>query len=281
MADFILSAFADESAEDLKGQIDSLKRNSIQHIEIRNVEGKAIVDFSDEELYEVKKQLDKNNIKVSAIASPIGKYQITEAFEPHIEMFKRTIKAAQILETKRIRMFSFFIPSDKNANNYTDEVIKRLEILIKLSNEAGVYCYHENEKEIYGDIKDRVLYLHKTLGEDFKGIFDPANYIQCSQNPTEIFDELSPYIDYMHIKDALLEDGSVVPAGDGDANMANLINKFNKSNITQLLTVFKGLENLQDSGVKHKYTYNSQGEAFDTAVNALKKILDNGGYSYE
>lgn len=287
MSDFILSAFADEAAEDLQGQIDALKRNNIKHIEIRNIDGKCIIDYSEDELKSIKKQLDENDIKVSAIGSPIGKCSITDDFGPHIETFKKTIKSAQILDTKRIRMFSFLIPKDENADDYKDEVIKRLKTLIDLSVKEDVYCYHENEKEVFGDTKERVLYLFNTLGENFKGIFDPANYIQCNEAPIEIFDEVSPYVDYMHIKDALFEDGSVVPASYGDANIKELIMKFNKPNTSQILTVephltvFKGLENLQDEGVKHKFKFESQGEAFDVGVKALKKILNNGGYSYE
>ena len=52
MAEFYLSAFADEASIELDGQIAALKRNGITHIELRNVSG-ALTDKSDDELCEI------------------------------------------------------------------------------------------------------------------------------------------------------------------------------------------------------------------------------------
>ena len=110
MANYILSGFADESSSELSGQIATLKRNNIGYIELRNLKGKCIIDYTEDELVEIKKQLDEAGIKVSSIGSPIGKYNITDDFEPHFDRFKNAVKCAQILGTKYISMFSFFIP---------------------------------------------------------------------------------------------------------------------------------------------------------------------------
>ena len=50
MTDFILSAFADEAADTLEGQLAALKRNELSHIELRNIDGRSVIDFSDAEL---------------------------------------------------------------------------------------------------------------------------------------------------------------------------------------------------------------------------------------
>lgn len=286
MADFRLSAFADEAAESLEGQIEALKRNHIKWIELRNVNGKCVIDYSEDEWLAFKQKLTENEISVSAIGSPIGKYPITDPFEPHFERFKKSVKAAQFFETKRIRMFSFFIPKGEDASKYRDEVLSRLDVFTTYAKQKGIFCYHENEKEIYGDIATRVLDLHRN-NDDLKGIFDPANYIQCKQDPKAIVDMLLPYMDYVHIKDAIMQDGSVVPAGKGDGSIAFLLEKFYQPNVNRILTiephltVFAGLNQLQDEKLKHKYTYASQEEAFDSAVQALTELLEQRGYSYE
>lgn len=159
-------------------------------------------------------------------------------------------------------------------------------MLVNYAKQYGVWCCHENEKEIFGDVAERCLELHEANGM-LKGIFDPANFIQCHNVPKEIFPKLAKYIDYIHIKDAQLLDGSVVPSGKGDGAIAEILAQFCQRGKNQLLTVephlavFSGLDQLQDDEIKHKYTYATQGEAFDAAVNALKEILDQGGYSYE
>ena len=69
MARFILSAFADEAGSALEEQIAALKRNGIDYIEPRNINGKPILTLTDEELADVKAELDKNGIKVTVTIS--------------------------------------------------------------------------------------------------------------------------------------------------------------------------------------------------------------------
>lgn len=57
MKDFILSAFADEAASDIKGQILNMQKNGISGLEIRNANGKNITELSLDEVKEIKKQL--------------------------------------------------------------------------------------------------------------------------------------------------------------------------------------------------------------------------------
>ena len=54
MAQFIISAFADEAAADLTNQIAALKRNNLNYIEIRNIDGKCVIDYSEEEINKLK-----------------------------------------------------------------------------------------------------------------------------------------------------------------------------------------------------------------------------------
>lgn len=287
MSDFILSAFADEAAKSLYGQIEALRRNGISHIELRNIEDRCVVDFSDGELAALHSDLERNGIRVSAIASPIGKIGITEEFEPHFERFRRAVQAARALETRRIRMFSFFLPKLEDPHLYRGQVLDRLRRMCAYANENGVRCCHENEKEIYGDIDRRVLELHRELGNQMDGVFDPANFVQCGVRPADAFPELEPYIDYLHVKDALFSDGSVTPAGQGDGELREVLRMFHRPGKTGLLTLephlfqFGGLTGLQTETLKHRYVYDSANEAFDAAAGALKQLLREEHYSYE
>jgi sugar phosphate isomerase/epimerase len=287
MAKFLLSAFADEASGKIDGQIKALNRNGFKFIEIRNVDGSCIIDHNITSIKEIKNKLESQNIKVSSIGSPIGKISIEDPFEPHEEAFKRTLEAASILCTKRIRMFSFYIPTSKKAEDYRNEVFERLECLLELSEAAGIYCCLENEKGIYGDSKERSLEIYKTFNNRMRAIFDPANYIQCGEKPIEIFEELYPFVDYLHVKDANYIDGSVVPSGYGDGHIAEIISIFSKAygerflSVEPHLTVFEGFDNLRDSSLKHRFTYASCDEAFDAACIALKEILNKGDYDYE
>ena len=111
MAQFKLSAFADEIDMDLAVQIEVLKTHDIHYIEMRGVNGKNVADLTVAEAIAIKTQLDAAKMEISAIGSPIGKIGITEPFEEEKKRFLHVMAIAKILGTKNIRMFSFFIPS--------------------------------------------------------------------------------------------------------------------------------------------------------------------------
>ncbi len=109
MSEFVISGFSDEISPEFDIQLKEVKKLGMAYIEIRGVNGKGIVEYTVEEVKEIKASIDKQGIKVSAIGSPIGKIQITDDFEAHFDLFKHTVEITKILGgAKYIRLFSFF-----------------------------------------------------------------------------------------------------------------------------------------------------------------------------
>ncbi len=274
-------AFADEASAMLDNQISALIKNSLDGLEIRNVDRVNVSEISDFKAREVKSKMDAAGLKIWSVGSPIGKIDIeTGDFDLHIEKFRRTLEIASILDCKNIRLFSFFIPKDKPAEDYKNEVIERLGKLCEIARGSGITLCHENEKGIYGDIPERCLEIHRALPE-IRGIFDPANFVQCGVNTKTAWEMLGVYIKYLHIKDALA-DGNVVPAGMGVGNLPYILRQFtekggNAVTIEPHLTVFEGLSRLENEGDKsvvgEVFTYPSASAAFDAGVNAFKALL--------
>ncbi len=279
MAEFILSAFADEASPLLDEQIEALQQAGIYCVEMRGVDGKSVKDLTEEEAKAVRAKLDAAGIRVSSMGSPFGKIGINDDFEPHFAEFKRALKLCRILGTKRMRMFSFFYPKGEDAYQYRNRVFERLERMLDEADKEGIELCHENEKGIYGDIAERCLELIEHFGGRLKCVFDPANFIQCGEKPLENFALLKDRICYMHIKDALLETGAVVPSGAGDGEVARIIEGLAPKadgmvlSVEPHLTVFKGLKDLQDEELKRAYTYPDARTAFTAAADALKNIL--------
>ena len=71
-----LCAFSDEYGNKLEEQIEGLKLNNIHLIEIRNVDGKNVLNFTDEEAKYYYEELLKNDIRVWSIGSTLGKVDI-------------------------------------------------------------------------------------------------------------------------------------------------------------------------------------------------------------
>ena len=273
-------AFADESSPIIDNQIVAMKRNGLDGLEIRTVDSVSISDITVQKAEEVRKKMDDAGLRTWSIGSPIGKIDIEkDDFSAHAEKFKHTLQLADILGAKNIRLFSFYIPQDKNPEEYKNEVIDRLGIFCDIASGSGIDLCHENEKGIYGDVASRCLDLFKAI-PSLKGIFDPANFIQCNQDTLEAWKMLGKYIKYMHIKDAL-ESGDVVPAGKGIGNIPEILSEFeaaggNALTVEPHLTIFSGLAGLEREGEQSqigRYSYPDAETAFDAACTAIKEIL--------
>lgn len=275
-----ISGFADEIAEDLKKQIEVIKKLGISYIEMRGVNGKPLVEHSLEEVKEIKRELDANGIRLSSVGSPIGKIQITDDFEKHFELYKKTVEIAKIMEIPYIRMFSFFIPSEEKPETYKNQVFDRLQKLIDYAIKEDVILLHENEKEIYGDNAQRCFeIMEQFYGKHFKMVFDFANFVQCQQDIKEAYRLLKPYIAYIHIKDAKADTGMVVPAGYGDGHIEEILGDLIKNGYQGLfslephLTDFTGFDALEKKAEQRQRKMSGE-DAYTIAYNALNEILD-------
>ncbi|SDO03704.1 Sugar phosphate isomerase/epimerase [Paenibacillus sp. yr247] len=264
-----LTGFADEISPDLEVQLDVLASEGISHIEFRGVWDKNVLKLTDDELARVKERLDARGFKVSSIGSPIGKIKITDSFEPHMEDFKRAIYVAKYFSAPFIRIFSFFIPEGDDPTVYREEVLSRMKQLTRLAEQEGVQLLHENEKDIYGDTGERCQEIFLACdSSNLRGAFDPANYVQCGVSPmTEAYPLVAPYIAYYHIKDALTESRKVVPAGEGDGQLQQLVQVLREQNFNGFLSLEP---HLSAAGPFQGF---SGPELFVVAVKALKKLL--------
>ncbi len=275
MSKIILSAFSDESNMSLQGQIAALKRNNISFMEARFVNGKNFIDCTIEEVKEYKKELDDGGITVWSFGSPIGKVDINVDFGEYLEKVKHAAEIALTLGTDKIRMFSFY-----NAYEQKEKVFEYLSKMVETTKAFGVTLYHENEKDIYGDTLARVGEIMQNVS-GLKYIYDPANYLQVGEKAEDTLKALHDKTDYFHIKDVRVKTGTLVPAGNGDGDINGLVARIAGEKVLTLephLTVFDGYSSIDNAEMKHDFHFTSPEEAFDAAVNALKKIILANGY---
>ncbi len=276
-------AFADEASARIDLQIEALRRNGLQGLEIRNVDGENVSAISRAKAREVRAKLEDAGLITWSIGSPLGKIDIEkDDFEAHLDALRHTLEVAEVLGAKNIRMFSFFIPAGKDPAGYRNEVLDRLHRMVEVSAGSGIALCHENEKGIYGDNAARCLEVLTEVPE-LHGVFDPANFVQCGQDTLEAWALLKDRIHYMHIKDALFADSSVVPAGKGDGHVKEVLDAFLARGGADLtvephLAVFDGLKGLERKGDRSivgggQYVFSSNDEAFDAACAALRSLL--------
>ncbi len=278
--DITLTGFADEIAPELSKQIWHLKNLGISFIEMRGVNGKGLVDYTLEEAKEIKNRLDAEGFRLSSVGSPIGKISVYDPFKPHLEKLKHTIEIAHTMAVKNIRVFSFYIPKENKPILYQDQVLEQMGKMVDLASQNEVVLLHENEKGIFGDNADRCKELMKRFyGDHFKAVFDFANFVQVGQDTVEAYDLLSPYIDYVHIKDARKDTGTVVPPGAGDGNLELILNRMKENGYKGFLSLephladFGGFKALEQGGSLGKGPLSGEA-AFTLSYTSLMEILE-------
>lgn len=279
MGDLKIYAFADEASGQIDGQIAAMRRNGLDGLEIRGVDGQSIADISLDKAREVRRKLDDAGLCVWSVGSPIGKISIeTEEFPAHLDKLRHVLELADVLGAPNLRMFSFYIP-DGRKKEWAGRVTDWMGQMLETAKGSGIALCHENEKGIYGDKADSCLELLNAFPE-LRGIFDPANFVQCGQDTLEAWKLLGSRISYLHIKDALA-DGRVVPSGSGIGHVPEILSAYRAAGghavtVEPHLSVFEGLKDLEQEGQKtqiDEFCYPDSDAAFDAACDALKKLL--------
>lgn len=276
----ILSAFADEYKKEFDGQIEGLKKFGINYIELRFVGGTNVADLTPDEVKCVKKKLDENNIKVSAIGSPLGKINTADDMDAEMQKAERVFKTANELEAKNIRMFSFYLDEKKTATENRSIVFSSLERMVKLASKYNVTLCHENEAKIYGESPESCKEILDYFGGELKCVFDMGNFMLDNYKTyPDAYNLLKDYIEYFHIKDSL-SSGAIVPPGCGEAQIPELISAFSKDSkkdffitLEPHLQTFSGLNALVGKGFENPYKYETREAAFADAVEKIKAII--------
>jgi sugar phosphate isomerase/epimerase len=272
----ILTGFADEISPDPRTQLATLAAESISHLELRSAWSVNVADFTAAHLAAFRAALDEAGVGVSAIGSPIGKIPIGAPLPPELDRMRRVADVAGELGTSLVRVFSFFIPAGQPPERYRGEVIDRMGALTRIAEERGLTLAHENEKEIYGDVPGRCADLITAVGSPaLQATFDPANFVQCGVRPFfDAYGLLRHHLVYLQVKDALAATGEVVPAGQGDGQLAETLAALRDSGFAG----FMSLEpHLAQAG---RFGGFSGPQEFVRAAQALKFLLNEQGISW-
>jgi sugar phosphate isomerase/epimerase len=271
-----LSGFADEIDPDLTRQCEVLTELGITQIEFRSAWGVNVCDLTDEQLADAGDVLATHGISMSSVGSPIGKIRVDEDFDAHLARFRRALAVADSFHAPYLRLFSFYPPEGGDVAEHRDEVLRRMSALAAEAAPFGVTLLHENEKGIYGDTPSRCLDIVESVGAaNLRLAWDPANFVQVGVRPfSDGYALLRPHVVYVQIKDALLADGTVVPAGEGDGELRETIAALADDGFDGF---FSMEPHLAATGRLGGF---SGPELFGAATRAFTGLLDDAGIPY-
>ena len=281
MAKFVLSAFVDEVSSDLSKQVQTLKDLNLGYIDLRSVDGKYVKDFTDHEVEQIRKTLCLNGIQVACIGSQIGKSSIDSPSYKILADFARVVEIGKALGTNRIRIFGFLPPasiSNNRYDEYVDQAIRHLERFIPLASHEDMIVLMENREKTVGDTVARCYRLIRALsGDHFRFLWNPADFVQVGERRVtdDAWDLLGRDLGYVHINDALLADGRMVPAGEGDGQVRQLLERLNAAGYEGFLALEPHLKGAgPDDGVPRP-------EKLASLITSLRKLMASLGITEE
>ena len=221
-----LSGFADEIADDPLVQVAVLQALGIGRVEVRSAWGTNVAEMSGEQVADLAALLAEREVGVSAVASPVGKVASDVDVDAEVARLRRCTDAAHALGARYVRVFSFYPAGGAAPAQVREDVLARMAALAALAGSEDVVLLHENEKDVYGDTPERCLDVLESVGSPaLRAAWDAANFVQVgvAEPFTRGYPLLRPHLEYLQVKDALAADGTVVPAGQGDGQVAQTV----------------------------------------------------------
>jgi sugar phosphate isomerase/epimerase len=252
-AKILLSAFADEAANRKTAveQLSALSAIGLRYYSPRfiDIDGsgtvKHVVDLEPNQYKTLQTLNAEYGMRVTSIGARLGKVKLRDEpdkshnrFVPFAQYLETeltaTIRAAQELETKLIRGFSFYPPLGADPVPYIPQAVDQLGQIVDICAREGVIYGLEIEPNLVGSTGKLMATLARNVNRpNLVLIFDGGNVACQNKNPIECFreyQEMRPYLGWMHVKDYRIDPqlewtGTVdeerlrnfVPADCGDA----------------------------------------------------------------
>jgi 3-dehydroshikimate dehydratase len=268
-----LAAFADEISPDIDEQIRVCRENGVTHIELRSVNQINVLDLDANLRREIRSKVADAGMGIVAIGSPIGKVKITEPWEKHFDRFKIAAELAGFFEAPLIRIFSYYPAEEgQDIRHHRDEVHRRMRDKVEHIRNQPVTLAHENEHAIYGQDGKECLDLMQSINSPkLRSAFDFANFVMEGEKPRDNWPLLKPYTVHIHIKDAIMSERRIVPAGEGDGDIGSILRDAWDSGYRGFLSLEP---HLKAAGKMGGF---SGPQLFKTAADGLKKVCREHG----
>ncbi len=198
-----VGVLTDEVSENIVEALDRVRANGLRHVEVRFVNGKNVADLSDTELADLRFEVEKRDLFISCIASPLFKCaldprevasgdtfgQTEVSIEAHFSKLDRVVDICKQLQTDKVRIFSFRREKDPEAHE--KEIIQHVKRAARVAEKAGIYLLLENSPHV-------------------KILWDPGNEVHGGRSAyPEGYQAVKGLIGQVHLKDAYVDEDEV------------------------------------------------------------------------
>ncbi len=220
-----ISGIADEAGQDIQTQIRAHQELGWELIDLRAVDGAMITDLPDEKFDQVHAAIEESGLRVANFASGICCWgrSVRDDFNLDLNEMKRAIPRMQRMNCKTIRVMSCPHGQDKSVpeDEFKAKVIRRLKVLARMAEDAGLLLVHENAGGWAGSNPARQLEMLELVNSpSLQLLFDMGNFPNA-EACWACFEQIRPFIYYLHIKDRTSE--GCTYAGEGFIPVARIL----------------------------------------------------------
>ncbi len=218
-----LAVFTDEVSQDVATALKLADRYHLDGVEIRSLWSKPVQHLSPEEVDRVEGLLDKHELKLAAVASPVFKCELDSDAEhrDHLEYLRDCCRIAKRLGTNIIRVFTFWKRGP--AGPVWGNIKRRFRPAIPIAEQEGMVLAIENEHSTYCATAAETQRLVEEVGSPaVRVVWDPCNEIHADDGETpypDAYRRVESYTVHVHLKDGARDPSTgkaeVTPLGDG------------------------------------------------------------------
>jgi sugar phosphate isomerase/epimerase len=234
MVDILLSGFADEAAADktIDQQFSTMAALGLRYLSIRFVDTgngvQNVLELSDDDLRRISKRLADYGLEIASIGSPVGKVRIVDLddgtgnryvpFDDYLQTeVAAAIRAAEALQTRLIRGFSFYHPRNTDPAACLPQAVDQLGQIVDLCDRHGLTFGLEVEANLIGHSGSLLQQIHQQISHPgLVLVFDGANLVTQGYTSLQImeqFREMLPGLGWMHVKDYRAASGETAAPG--------------------------------------------------------------------
>ena len=243
----------DEISDDLDVAIQTMEDCDVKYGELRTVNQKNFVFWSDEEVAAFKTKIKEANIELVAAATPLFKWYINSddpeikhdsfGFNPRLsedekyKVIERTFEVAAELSLPRLRIFSGLGRAENPGLIFAEDPL--LAYALKLAEKYSIDLYLENEPVCRVHRKEHIIeLLEAQQNPRLKLWLDIANLVELDEEiDDEFLEQVASRLGYVHVKDFVMKDEQriYVPAGEGEVKYAEILGRIHKLGLDDLI----------------------------------------------
>jgi len=218
-----IAAITDEFSPKLAEAIPVMQEIGMTAAELRVIDGKNILDLSDEEAQRAKDGLDRARLPVVSIASPLLKcvlpngpeldsrfehdvFASKHTFEDQPRLTERAFRLAHFFGARIVRVFSYW--RTVGPADCEDAIVRALSDLAEAAAKENVVVGLENEHACnVATGAETARILAQAAHPNLQIVWDPANALVAGEDPFPLGYSLLPKhrIAHVHAKDCHLE----------------------------------------------------------------------------